>query len=422
MALEFVEHPLREGHMGMELDNAPVANLDAQSLGAGQLGLILAPAGIGKTAVLVHVALEALLADRSLLHVSLSETVEHVRSHYHEVIGGLARTGQVRDRSDALVASERHRVIHSYLDKGFDLGHLERNLDMLAEVAQFEPRVVVIDGFAQAELAEQLPALRTFAIARGVPVWLTARSDDTTSADLPVDVALVLRQDGEIVAIDRTTQSGTEVLAVRLDPSSHLLLGASDDTDSPKRSRRAPGECTMYSGGATGAEEAFGVASEKWGVQEVNFTFDGHKQSRDNGRYALSPRELAAGDVSLVYVSRRLNRTYSEGTLIRKVLQTLWHMVSRSQQVFVIGSIQEDGTVVGGTGWSVELARMWNKDLWVFDQEQSAWFQWSGDAWVPGTPIIDSHHFTGAGTRYLTDTGRKAVEELFERSFGTGAA
>ncbi|TVQ87420.1 MAG: hypothetical protein EA397_18345 [Deltaproteobacteria bacterium] len=176
-------------------------------------------------------------------------------------------------------------------------------------------------------------------------------------------------------------------------------------------------DCTLYSGGANGSEQAFGEIGERWGVQEVNFTFDGHKQARSKGRYSLSPRELAAGDVSLVYVSRRLSRTYSEGTLIRKVLQALWHMVSRSQQVFVIGQIQDDGTVVGGTGWSVELARMWNKTLWVFDQDQDGWFRWDGEDWVPGQPTIDAVHFTGTGTRYLKGNGRAAIERLFERSF-----
>ena len=69
------------------------------------------------------------------------------------------------------------------------------------------------------------------------------------------------------------------------------------------------------------------------------------------------------------------------------------------------------------TGWSVELAKMWNKNLWVYDQEQTAWFRWDGEAWLPGTPVIESIHFTGTGTRYLTDDGKEAIRNLFERSF-----
>ena len=93
-------------------------------------------------------------------------------------------------------------------------------------------------------------------------------------------------------------------------------------------------------------------------------------------------------------------------------MQTLWHMVSRSQQVFVVGEIQTDGTVVGGTGWSVELARMWDKELWVYDQVQCGWFRWNQRSWEKGTPVISSSHHCGTGTRYLTDDGRAATENL----------
>ena len=117
-------------------------------------------------------------------------------------------------------------------------------------------------------------------------------------------------------------------------------------------------------------------------------------------------------------VSRRLKRTYStEGTLIRKVLQTLWHVVSRAQKVFVVGSIQPDDTVVGGTGWSVELARMWGKDLWVWCTDRKGWFHWSGTAWVAGEPVIDARHIAGTGTRKLDADAEAALESLFARSF-----
>ena len=105
--------------------------------------------------------------------------------------------------------------------------------------------------------------------------------------------------------------------------------------------------------------------------------------------------------------------------MIRKVLQTIWHQVSWSDQVFVIGLIQEDDTVVGGTGWAVELARMWRKNLWVYDQEKSAWFRWLNESWAPGVPVIEAARFCGTGTRNMGPESVQVVEELFERSFGT---
>jgi len=389
----------------------------------GSLGVVVARAGVGKSALLVHIALDALLREQGVLHVAVRDTVDHARAHYDEVFRAVAQAGAVRDWTSALVRAERHRMIHSYLDASFDVDLLRRNLAMLAEVARFEPRLLLFDGFEASDLLELAPALRQLGRDIGASLWVSIRSHDGTPEGVEgvADHVLRLTPDGRNVRLSLAHGSAqAEPLSLLLDPSTMLVRreGAPSAPGMPVSRNRAA-ECTLYSGGARGSEAVFGEAAERWGVHEVNFTFDGHKQERSRGSYQLSSRELAAGDVSLVYVSRRLNRTYStEGGMIRRVLQTLWHMVSRSQQVFVIGRIQEDGTVVGGTGWSVELARMWNKDLWVFDQEERAWYRWDGAGWTADTPVVTAVHFTGTGTRYLTEHGRAAIFDLFERSFG----
>ena len=142
-----------------------------------------------------------------------------------------------------------------------------------------------------------------------------------------------------------------------------------------------------------------------------------HDPIRSRGRSPLSDRELAAGDVSLKYVSRRLNRQWDGDENVRRVLQLLWQVVSHADQVFVVGSIREDGTVVGGTGWSVELARRWHKEVWVFDQANNGWHTWDGKQWIAGTPSIRATRIAGTGTRHLSEEGRAAIEALFSRSF-----
>ena len=82
-------------------------------------------------------------------------------------------------------------------------------------------------------------------------------------------------------------------------------------------------ECILFSGGASGAEAAFGACAEQHGVEEVNFTFDGHKDVRSRGIRVLNHEELQTGDVSLEYVSRLMHRRYTDSPLIRKVLQSL---------------------------------------------------------------------------------------------------
>ncbi len=174
--------------------------------------------------------------------------------------------------------------------------------------------------------------------------------------------------------------------------------------------------CTLYSGGLKGAEATFGEIAEQMGTKEVIYTFEGHKLTRNKNSVLLSQEELERGDISMELASRMLNRTYYETDKIRKVLQTIFHMVNSGHQVFVIGTIQEDGSVKGGTGWAVELAKMFNRPLHVFDQPVKKWFTWR-DGWQEDSPIIEYDTFVGSETRYLSDAGRKTIKKLFEDSF-----
>jgi hypothetical protein len=175
----------------------------------------------------------------------------------------------------------------------------------------------------------------------------------------------------------------------------------------------------LFSGGAPGAEAEFGACAERHGIEEVNFTFDGHTEARSRGVRVLNHEELKAGDVSLEYISRLMHRRYTDSPTIRKVLQTLWYQVNHGQEIYVVGVILEDGTVRGGTGWGAEFAKLCNKPLFVFDQEKNGWFAWDGDGWVAcrETPTISHPHFTGTGTRGILENGKRAIEDLFTGSF-----
>ena len=175
---------------------------------------------------------------------------------------------------------------------------------------------------------------------------------------------------------------------------------------------------TLFSGGAQGAESQFGKLAEYYGMSEVTYTFEGHKIERTRGVRVLTDEELAQKDVSLTYVAKLLNRKFTNAEKMRKVLQTIMHQVESSHQIFVIGTIQEDGTVKGGTGWGAEFAKICNKELYVFGQVKNSWFKWEKGEWITvEAPVITDQHFTGTGTRFLEKNGKKALEELFSRSF-----
>ena len=177
-------------------------------------------------------------------------------------------------------------------------------------------------------------------------------------------------------------------------------------------------DCILFSGAAQGAEAEFGAAAQRHGIEEVNFTFEGHRDCRTRGIRVLTSAELRHGDVSLAYVGKLMHRRYPETDLFKRVLQSIWHQVNSGQEIYVVGKILPDDTVKGGTGWGAEFAKLCNKPLFVFDQERDGWFRWTGETWSAiAPPTIGHPHFTGTGSRFVEPNAKTAIESLFDRSF-----
>ena len=367
--------------------------------------------------LVAHVAVHEVQAARRLAVVSLADTVESVRGHHDEVVrAGLGLAGE--ERVSAQLALERGRRLLSWQGRTLSATDLSDHLEAVARHEGFTPDTVIVEGLPGDRLDSLGVELAAWSRREQRVLWICAAEDHAAlPASLEPHGVLRLEPDGHSTVLHHSEGRSADVtkLPWRLDPE-HLTLTTGDGGQ--VAAALDPATCTMHTGGAGGSEAAFGALAEAWGLREVAFSFDGHTQARTVGRVELSGPELEAGDVSLVFVSRKLHRTYNRQGLVRKVLQTLWHMVSRSQQVFVVGAIQDDDTVVGGTGWGVELARMWQKEVWVYDQDRRGWFEWTGDAWTAGTPRITSTLLCGTGTRSLEPHAHEALERLFEKAFG----
>ena len=180
-------------------------------------------------------------------------------------------------------------------------------------------------------------------------------------------------------------------------------------------------QCTLYHGGHSGAETFFGECAEKWGMNEVTFSFPGHFIKREKNVVILGEQELKQGDVSMEIISQHMHRQYASAEKIKAVFQSIYHIVNKGVQIFAVGTILPDKTVKGGTGWGVELGKFFNRDLHVFDKTKNVWFTWRHGEWLQDLPLISEKTFCGTGTREMNDECTKAVEELFVRSFGNPA-
>ena len=137
-------------------------------LAAGELGAVLGGAGVGKSALLVHIALDRIMHDQKVLHVSMRASAEHVRSFYDEIFQGIARLARFKTEDRLAVQVERNRVIHSYLNREFGVTDLDAALDMLAEVMHFKPNCLLLDGFDG-----DFESLSGFAKRQNLSIWVT---------------------------------------------------------------------------------------------------------------------------------------------------------------------------------------------------------------------------------------------------------
>ncbi len=403
-------------------------------LGKGHLGVIMAPAGVGKSACLVQIGLDALLRGKPVLHVAVGQSVEHVSARYDALFDDLVERVDLADRRGVRESIARRRLIWSSMDGTFSPRGLDEALAVFQAHLGLGPSTILVDGFDWEEpgVTATVGAVKASAARIGAEIWMTARdarapelgarriaplSDDCAAL---VDVGVFLEPHGRHARLtlvkDFERSPATDVPLV-LEGGALRLPG---DDEPPPPVELSPGSFTLLASGSAGAEEEFGASAERWGVGEVNFTFGGrHGIARTRGLVELSEDELRVGEVSAAYVKAHMHRAFPESAELRRVLQTIWHQVSTAGEVFAVGAVNPDKTAHGGTGWAVELARHWGKPVHLFDQERKRWFRWDERDWVAeAPPAITRERFAGAGTRSPSDDGRAAIRGLFERSFG----
>ncbi len=117
-----------------------------KELGKGNLGVLIARAGVGKTACLIQIALENLMQHKKLVHVSLAEGPEKIISYYNVIHADLRKESTVADDRDVLSRMEKDRMILAYLNKSFEPARLHASLTNLTDNLNFIPSVLIIDG------------------------------------------------------------------------------------------------------------------------------------------------------------------------------------------------------------------------------------------------------------------------------------
>ena len=76
------------------IQRSPIRIFDkaiGDGLGAGNLGVVLSRAGVGKTGFLIGLAVDQLLQGKKVLYISTKESVEHIHNFFDQIFHAMAK-------------------------------------------------------------------------------------------------------------------------------------------------------------------------------------------------------------------------------------------------------------------------------------------------------------------------------------------
>ncbi|MGD2186359.1 MAG: AAA family ATPase [Desulfobacterales bacterium] len=221
------KNPLRR--MGYESDDI---------LNRGEFGAVMARAGVGKTAFLVQLALNSMLREKKVLHISLDDPVKKVSLWYKEVFNRIATQYAIHQSAQLWDTVLPHRFIMTFRVEGFSVPKLEERLTDLIEQNIFKPHAMIIDGLPFADAVNQdLADLKNLANRQGMHVWFTVRThrhEDPDPSGIPsqliqvadlFDVAIQLLPVGKQIQIKAFKGPGAQgdQPDLMLDPATMLI-------------------------------------------------------------------------------------------------------------------------------------------------------------------------------------------------------
>ena len=216
--------------------------LSPESLPGHRMGLVMARAGLGKTAILVQIAMDSMLRGQKVLHVSVGEDLGKAKAWYDDIFKYIAEGFQLENAAEIENELMRNRMIMTFKEAAFSRPKLEERLNDLVSQNIFRPDIVVVDGydFGEADY-ESIMDLKETMAAMNVQVWFSAlrhRDDDRVSAagvpapchevDGLFDTVILLqpKQDAILLDIIKDEYDSAVGKVLNLDPSTMMVKEA----------------------------------------------------------------------------------------------------------------------------------------------------------------------------------------------------
>lgn len=156
-------------------DNATKANLKN-----GEMGLITAKKGLGKTSILVQFGIDSLLNEKALVHVSFDQQSSNVISWYSSVMSEIAKKKNFSNMSEINEDVVRNRTILNFNQETFTLPKVVNTLKAL-KVGGINIDSIIVDGLDIAKVSDaDIEVFASFVKSEKMTAWFSYTSEADT--------------------------------------------------------------------------------------------------------------------------------------------------------------------------------------------------------------------------------------------------
>ncbi len=144
-------------------------------IGQGNIGVIAARKGVGKTACLVHIATDQLFENKHVIHVSFSANTSHIIAWYEDIFDEIAKKinlNSARDVHDEII---KNRIIMNFNQDGIKINQVTNSIKSMIKNGHFSANTIVVDGFDFNKCTiEDLKTIKSFATELDLEIWFSA--------------------------------------------------------------------------------------------------------------------------------------------------------------------------------------------------------------------------------------------------------
>ena len=143
-------------------------------LGAGNIGMLVSPKGVGKTACLVHIATDKLIQDRHVLHVSFAARVDHIINWYEDIFKEISKKRELESAVEVHNDIVQNRVIMNFNQRDIETDQMLERIQTVIEDGHFAADTVIFDGYDLTHAAAtDIEKIRDFADSNDLEIWLS---------------------------------------------------------------------------------------------------------------------------------------------------------------------------------------------------------------------------------------------------------